>query len=225
MIELDKKEVLQFIINGGYIRIHETHLQDFYDIMSKYCLDNGYIIYQSTKLNPFSSTYIIQVELLKRKINIEYIEDVNIDESVVVDWNDIVNKKIFSKEGKNNMLKVLEIYKEKKTREIETKYDKQLEELEFNDPVQVILRETENNLKEILNTETLTLTINSNVKEFTEETLDKRDEIIKIIHVEKQNLKMQISEIEALLELAPNYEEKMKILQAYDIIDKKGKLK
>ena len=126
----------------------------------------------------------------------------------------------------NNMLKILEIYKEKKTREIEQKYDKQLEDLEFNDPVTVYLHQAENTIKEILKTEEdVSLVISSNLIEFTQETLEKRKAIIDIIHKEKEELNNVIKEIEALLEFAPNYEESTKILLAYDIIDKKGKIK
>ena len=126
----------------------------------------------------------------------------------------------------NNMFKILEIYKEKKTREIEQKYDKQLEDLEFNDPVTVYLHQAENTIKEILKTEEdVSLVITSNLVQFTPETLEKRKEIIDTIYKEKKELNNVIEEIEALLEFAPNYEESTKILLAYDIIDKKGKIK
>ena len=126
----------------------------------------------------------------------------------------------------NNMLKILEIYKEKKTKEIEQKYDKQLEDLEFNDPVTVYLHQAENTIKEILKTEEdVSLVISSNLIEFTQETLEKMKEIKNTIYKEKEELNNVIKEIEALLEFAPNYEESTKILLAYDIIDKKGKIK
>lgn len=125
----------------------------------------------------------------------------------------------------NNMLKILEIYKEKKTKEIEQKYDKQLEDLVFNDPAQILINETEEKLKEILETDRVILSINSDTISFTSETIEKRNAIIDIIKKEKKELNNVIKEIEALLEFAPNYEESTKILLAYDIIDKKGKIK
>ena len=132
--------------------------------------------------------------------------------------------KIENKE-ENNMFKILEIYKEKKTREIEQKYDKQLKVLKFNDPVTIYLHQAENTIKEMLKIEEdFSLAITSNV-EFTQETLEKMKEIKNTIHKEKEELNNVIREIEALLEFAPNYEESTKILLAYDIIDKKGKIK
>lgn len=121
----------------------------------------------------------------------------------------------------NNMLKILEIYKEKKTREIEHKYDEQLLELECNDPVNTLVKETEEKLKEMLNSDNVLLVLNSDTIEFTQETIEKRKKIIDIIHQEKKELNDVIKEIESLLELAPNYEEKLQILRDYDIMDKK----
>lgn len=120
-----------------------------------------------------------------------------------------------------DMLKILEIYKEKKTREIEQKYDEQLLELECNDPVNTLVRETEEKLKEMLNSDNVLLVLNSDTMEFTQETIEKRKKIIDIIHQEKKELNDVIKEIESLLELAPNYEEKLQILRDYGIIDKK----
>lgn len=125
-----------------------------------------------------------------------------------------------NKEGKD-MLKILEIYKEKKTREIEHKYDEQLLELECNDPVNTLVKETEEKLKEMLNSDNVLLVLNSDTMEFTQETIEKRKKIIDIIHQEKKELNDVIKEIESLLELAPNYEEKLQILRDYGIIDKK----
>ena len=128
--------------------------------------------------------------------------------------------KIENKE-ENNMFKILEIYKEKKTREIEQKYDAQLEDLEFNDPAQILINETEEKLKEMLETDKVMISVNSDTVNLTPETIEKRKVIIDIIHKEKEELNNVIKEIEALLELAPNYEEKLQILRDYGIIDKR----
>ena len=113
------------------------------------------------------------------------------------------------------------MYKEKKTREIEQKYDAQLEDLEFNDPAQILINETEEKLKEMLETDKVMISVNSDTVNLTPETIEKRKVIIDIIHKEKEELNNVIKEIEALLELAPNYEEKLQILRDYGIIDKR----
>lgn len=179
---------------------------------------NDTVVHYNQDLFPFKIKYSISYNSLTRNINIIPVLDKKITKENTSRGN--INME------ENNMFKILEIYKEKKTREIKQKYDKQLEDLEFNDPVTVYLHQAENTIKEILKTEEdVSLVITSNLVEFTPETLEKRKEIIDTIYKEKKELNNVIEEIEALLEFSPNYEESTKILLAYDIIDKKGKIK
>ena len=125
----------------------------------------------------------------------------------------------------NDMKRILEIYKEKQTKLIEQKYDKQLEELENNDKLRVYLNQIEETIRDILEfgpEEKFEIEVTSSCYILlTKETINKKEEIIKLIREEKEELNTRIQEIEALLELAPNYEEKIKILRDYGIIDKK----
>lgn len=195
------------------------------DFLEKYKIEtnlrfgiNDTVVHYNQDLFPFKIKYSISYNSLTRNINIIPVLDKKITKENTSRGN--INME------ENNMFKILEIYKEKKTREIEQKYDKQLEDLEFNDPVTVYLHQAENTIKEILKTEEdVSLAITSNLVEFTPETLEKRKEIIDTIYKEKKELNNVIEEIEALLEFSPNYEESTKILLAYDIIDKKGKIK
>lgn len=182
---------------------------------------NDTIIHYNQDLLPFKTKYLISYDLLRKNINIIPVLDEKITNETNLQNISIEN---INMEG-NNMLKILEIYKDKKEKEIEIKYNKQLEDLDNNDPVTLLIKETEEAIKEMLNSENVRLVISSDVLEFTQETLEKRKAIIDIIHKEKEELNNVIKEIEALLEFAPNYEESTKILLAYDIIDKKGKIK
>lgn len=178
---------------------------------------NNTVVHYNQDLLPFKIKYSIQYDLLKKNINIMPVLDEKITKETYLQNISIGN---INKE-ENNMFKILEIYKEKKTREIEHKYDEQLLELECNDPVNTLVKETEEKLKEMLNSDNVSLVLNSDTMEFTKETVDKRKEIIDTIRMEKAKIKAQIEEITALLELAPNYEEKLQILRDYGIIDKK----
>ena len=182
---------------------------------------NDTVIHYNQDLLPFKTKYLISYDLLRKNINIIPVLDGKITNETNLQNISIEN---INMEG-NNMLKILEIYKEKKTREIEHKYDAQLEDLEFNDPAQILINETEEKLKEMLETDKVMISVNSDTVNLTPETIEKRKAIIDIIHKEKEELNNVIKEIEALLEFAPNYEESTKILLAYDIIDKKGKIK
>ena len=182
---------------------------------------NDTIIHYNQDLLPFKTKYLISYDLLRKNIDIIPVLNEKITKETNLQNISIGN---INKE-ENNMLKILEIYKEKKTREIEQKYDAQLEDLEFNDPAQILINETEEKLKEMLETDKVMISVNSDTVNLTPETIEKRKVIIDIIKKEKEELNNVIKEIEALLEFAPNYEESTKILLAYDIIDKKGKIK
>lgn len=222
-----EEEILQFLTNGGLIQICESKLDDFYNKMKETCIANKIQMPEVVEMTPFDSIYIIEYDEPRRKIRI-ISKDLYFSPKLkcIVEWEDLpeifrgseININI---KEKDKMLKILEIYEEKKVAEIERKYDKQLEELEANDPVTVCVKQAEDTLKEMLNTENLRLIVNGDVLEYTQETIDKRKEIINTIKNEKRTLKDQISEIEALLELAPNYEEKVQILKDYGIMDKK----
>lgn len=128
------------------------------------------------------------------------------------------------KEKENDEMRILDLYKEKQVKLIEQKYDKQIEELEKNDELQVYLEQVTDTVKEILNLkkeDDLRIGVATPYIQFTQATIDRKEEIVKLIKEEKLALKEKITEIEALLELAPNYEEKMQILRDYGIIDKK----
>lgn len=198
--------VEQYIFEGIERIIKNEFIDEFNEAIKKIGIEK--IIIKRERKD--SSHYQIYYNFMDRSIYVEpYYED--------------YKSKKYETENKeeNNMLKILEIYKDKKEKEIEIKYDKQLKDLENNDPVTLLIKETEEAIKEMLNSENIRLFINSDVFEFTQETLDKRKEIIDTIKTEKAKIKAQIEEITALLELAPNYEEKMQILRDYGIIDKK----
>ena len=178
---------------------------------------NDTVVHYNQDLFPFKIKYSISYNSLTRNINIIPVLDKKITKENTSRGN--INME------ENNMFKILEIYKEKKTREIEHKYDEQLLELECNDPINAVIEEAEEKLKEMLETDKVMISVNSDTVNLTPETIEKRKVIIDIIHKEKEELNNVIREIEALLEFAPNYEESTKILLAYDIIDKKGKIK
>ena len=162
-------------------------------------------------------------DISSRQISFKNKEDlVFLKQRVVLDWSDVEN--FFRKPQKEkeiNMLKLLEMYKGKKIKEIEEKYDKQIHEIESNDAAQIFIEQAEQSLKVILNTENLKIVLNSDVLEYTQETIDAKNKIVDMIRKEKNELNIVIDEISALLELASDFEQKMKILRDYGIIDKK----
>lgn len=188
------------------------------------------------KNDEYLNNYIITDELISthRIVTLKdiinrlkpYVKNVSLDYceplfELVTTSNGITYENINKKENEEDMLKILEIYKDKKVKEIEEKYDKEIKELEEQDEAQTFITQAEETLKSILHTEMLKIDVNSDRVLYTEETWKKRDEIFKKVREEKEKLNTKIKEISALLELAPNYEEKIKILRDYEIVDKK----
>lgn len=196
----DRDEIEEFReIIMDYVREYKLPMKLLYPIVDKWV-----VIYYDAECRKIDSKYLIEWNYS------------------VVSWNEAKKQcNLKNNKEEKDMLKILEIYEEKKTREIENKYDEQLLELECNDPVNTLVKETEEKLKEMLNSDNVLLVLNSDTMEFTQETIEKRKKIIDIIHQEKKELNDVIKEIESLLELAPNYEEKLQILRDYGIIDKK----
>ena len=162
---------------------------------------------------------VVYYDAACRKIDSKYLMEW---EYSAVPWNEAKKQCNFKNDKEEkDMLKILEIYGNKQMKEIEQKYDKQLKDIEENDPISVYLKQTEEAIKEMLNSDNVSLVLNSDTMEFTQETVDKKRKIIDTIRTEKAKIKAQIEEITALLELAPNYEEKLQILRDYGIIDKK----
>lgn len=196
----DRDEIEEFReIIMDYVREYKLPMKLLYPIVDKVV-----VIYYDAECRKIDSKYLIEWGYS------------------AVSWNEAKKQCNLknNKEGKD-MLKILEIYGNKQMKAIEQKYDKQLKDIEENDPISVYLKQTEEAIKEMLNSDNVSLVLNSDTMEFTQETVDKKRKIIDTIRTEKAKIKAQIEEINALLELAPNYEEKLQILRDYGIIDKK----
>lgn len=131
------------------------------------------------------------------------------------------NAKNIDKEEKD-MSKILEIYKEKKEKEIRKKFSDELEAITKADPIQSFMKEMNEQLETLITNEypndyitPLTCDV------LTKNTENVKKELRKLRDKDIEDLNNKIKEIEALLELAPGYEEKIKILRDYEIIDKK----
>lgn len=196
----DRDEIEEFReIIMDYVREYKLPMKLLYPIVDKVV-----VIYYDAECRKIDSTYLIEWGYS------------------AVSWNEAKKQcNLKNNKEEKDMLKILEIYGNKQMKEIEQKYDKQLKDIEENDPISVYLKQTEEAIKEMLNSDNVSLVLNSDTMEFTQETVDKKRKIIDTIRTEKAKIKAQIEEITALLELAPNYEEKLQILRDYGIIDKK----
>ena len=122
-------------------------------------------------------------------------------------------------------MKILEIYKERKEQAIYDDYEKIEEAVLAEDEMQKIINEMTNQVNALLESENRTDFFYVESEGFTlTETNEKLDKLNEEKEDEILQLDKTIEEIEAMFEMTEDYEERMKILKKYGIINKDGKL-
>lgn len=133
-------------------------------------------------------------------------------------------KELCEKE-KNNM-KILDIYKERKEKKLREEYENQKEEILNQDTIQSIINEMQDQVNAILEEEDIGFDkLKVNRKDLiTEETRKKIQNLDKECHKNEDELRSTLEEIRALFEMTEDYNERLKILKTYKIVDKNGKI-
>lgn len=147
------------------------------------------------------------------------------------DYNDIVLEKmekeilkLNDKVKEENEMQILDLYEERKRKAIEKEYSKAIKEVKKNDEIQKIIIEMTNQVNTILENQGSNKIYEFQPSLVTLETEIKIDELRDKQHEEIEELRSTLEEIRALFELTDDYNERIKILKRYDIINKNGKL-
>lgn len=137
-----------------------------------------------------------------------------------------VEEPIYPEEiNKEENMKILELYKERKEDAILEDYEKKEEAVLAEDEMQKIINEMTDQVNALLESENRTDFFYVESEGFTlTETNEKLDKLNEEKEDEILQLNKTIEEIEALFDLTEDYEERMKILKKYGIINKDGKL-
>lgn len=123
-------------------------------------------------------------------------------------------------------MKILDLYEERKSFEINNNYNIKRNELLEKDTIQNIINEMQDQVNALLEEDNMTdarLKINR-TELITKETREKIEKLEVETDKKKDELYASLEEIRALFEMTDDYNEKIKILKNYDILDKKGKL-
>ena len=134
---------------------------------------------------------------------------------------DKLNDKINEEEEE---MKILDLYEERKRKAIEKEYLEAKEMTRKDDEIQKIIIEMTNQVNTILENQGSNKIYEFQPSLVTLETEIKIDELRDKQHEEIEELRSTLEEIRALFELTDDYNERIKILKNYDILDKKGKL-
>ena len=123
-----------------------------------------------------------------------------------------------------NIMDILDLYEERKLKSIREEYSESEKNVKENDEIQKIIIEMTNQVNTILENQGTEARYTHLPSLYTPETVEKLDELDKKLCETIEKLRSTLEEIRALFELTDDYNERIKILKNYDILDKKGKL-
>lgn len=153
------------------------------------------------------------------------IESQCLENAVIEYCKDILDER---KEDKN--MEILKIYKERKATKLLNDYEEKLDEINQEDSIKSIINDAIEQIKDLYPDEyEENINVISSIKSYgdflkTEETIEKENKLTIEYERSINELNDLIEEVKARLELAENGAEKTKILEIYDILDKKGKI-
>lgn len=160
------------------------------------------------------------------KLRYDITSGLKADESLLNETHTTITldaNKITLTKGENKM-DILDLYEKRKTKLIIDGYSKAEKEVKKEDEIQSIILEMTNQVNTILKNQNKKITYEFEPDLITLETEIKIDKLKDKRHEELEELHSTLDEIRALFELTDDYNERIKILKNYDILDKKGKL-
>ncbi|MGN1327988.1 MAG: hypothetical protein ACI4VQ_08000 [Clostridia bacterium] len=178
------------------------------------------------KVNPFQSAKEIAkktaLEFINGQVPLYIYHERNFNNKLTD--NNVFIKQIkpkidINKKEEINMEKILEIYGKREKMKIIDNYNIAMKKAKEDDEIQKICIDFEKKIRELVGSQADAYCFNYTL--YTDETKLSFESIEKNKDIELDNLHKKVEEIEALLNLAPDYDDKIKILRDYDIIDKK----
>lgn len=154
------------------------------------------------------------------------ITDINIPDytSIVLDEMEKNLLKLKNKVKEENEMQILEVYKERKSKALAKELLEAKENVKKEDEIQSIILEMTNQVNTILENQGSDARYESHPNLYTSKTEKELEELDNKYYEEFEILNSTVKEVEAMFEMAEDYQEKMKILKRYGIINKDGKL-
>lgn len=195
-------------------------------------------------LDPTKGPLNLQLKIIRnveatfwREKDLELTSDIKLryDENVLDDILDAnkINLDDFAKTLKSYEVKInkeekemqiLDLYEKRKVKALEKEILEAKSKVKEQDEIQSIILEMTNQVNTILENQGRKTIYEFEPNLITLETEAKLDELEKEHHKQIEELRSTLDEIRALFELTDDYNERIKILKNYNILDKKGKL-
>lgn len=207
-----------------------------------FCLGHNYLFKVISKKESLDKETFYELEGIIQRLNpingskeeqlkeIKALEDALWDDSSLelIESTSEIKTSLIDKKEENEM-QILDIYKERKNQLLMDEFYKNKKEIMKEDEIQKIQDEMINQINIILDNEGRNEKFEILAPEFhknmvTKQTEEKLNKIEMELDSEKDKLYNTIQEVKALFELTDDYNERMKILKRYDIINKEGKL-
>lgn len=164
---------------------------------------------------------------LTSNVELRYNEtDINIPDytRIVLDEMKRNLLKLKNKVKEENEMQILEVYKERKSKVLAKELLEAKENVKKEDEIQSIIIEMTNQVNTILENQGSDTRYESHPNLYTSKTEKELEELDKEYYEEVEILNSTIKEVEAMFEMTEDYQERMKILKRYGIINKEGKL-
>lgn len=155
------------------------------------------------------------------------ITDINVPDytSIVLDEEMEKNLlKLKNKVKEEKEMQILDLYEERKVKALEKEILEAKEKVKKEDEIQSIIIEMTNQVNTILENQGSDTRYESHPNLYTSKTEKELEELDKKYYEEVEILNSTIKEVEAMFEMTEDYQERMKILKRYGIINKDGKL-
>lgn len=216
----------QVNITGDSIQVHMPTPDKPQEIKNKKLFDIGADIAEYSLQSITKKGSIYQEATSYVPIDVKYYKDVNFNSlkaNELLKTNNELLKFLNNKEEKE--MDILKLYEGRKGEEIAKNYRKERERILKEDEIQSIIIETQNQVNTILENQNLRDRLKVDVEGLhTAETEKKLEELKESTDAERAKLRSTLDEIRALFEMTDNYEERIKILKNYNILDKNRKL-
>lgn len=145
-------------------------------------------------------------------------------EGIVLDEMERTLLKLNNKYKEENKMDILDLYEKRKVKALEKEILEAKSKVKEQDEIQKIIIEMTNQVNTILENQGSTAIYEFKPSLVTAKTQEKLDMLEKGKDKEIEELRSTLDEIRALFELTDDYNERIKILKNYDILDRKGKL-
>ena len=152
--------------------------------------------------------------------------DINISDynGIVLDEMERTLLKLNNKYKEEKEMQILDLYEKRKVKALEKEILEAKSKVKEQDEIQSIILEMTNQVNTILENQGRKTIYEFEPNLITLETEAKLDKLEKEHHKQIEELRSTLEEIRALFELTDDYNERIKILKRYDIINKNGKL-